>query len=75
MNKPTNYIAFELPYNGVLVLPASMAETIANHAVVVEKHYADGKYTYSLHDRSELQFTVLRAETITAAMVAKRVAS
>lgn len=75
MNKPTNYIAIELPYNGILVLPASTAETIANHAVIVEKHYADGKYTYPLHDRSELQFTVLRAETITAAMVAKRVTS
>ena len=69
-----NYIGLELPYNGVLVLPASMAKDIADHALIMKKEYVEGVYQYSMHEREDIELRVLRGETITAAKVAKRVA-
>jgi len=68
-----NYIGLELPYNGVLVLPARMAKDIADHALIMKKEYVEGVYQYSMHEREDIELRVLREETITAAKVAKRV--
>ena len=57
MAKAPNFIALELPYNGVLMLPAAMAEAIVNNAIIIEKKYTDGVYTYSLHDREQINLT------------------
>lgn len=73
MTKAPNFIALELPYNGVLMLPAAMAEAIVNNAIIVEKKYTDGVYTYNLHDRDQINLTIIPSDTVTAMQVAKRV--
>ena len=73
MAKTPNFIALELPYNGVLLLPAAMAEAVVNNAIIAEKKYTDGVYVYSLHDREQINLTVIPSDTVTSMMVAKRV--
>ena len=73
MAKTPNFIARELPYNGVLLLPAAMAEAVVNNAIIAEKKYTDGVYVYSLHDREQINLTVIPSDTVTSMMVAKRV--